>query len=276
MPPEPTLETFDTDLQTALKDMGVDDVDLGLGGDKKDPEPWKKEIEGYKEELKSLRGLIEQQSRQQRFVTSDVDAPAPRKEAEPAPATPAAKREFKVDKWAAMAQENPGRATIEAINAELGLAEGSNPFNLFPLIGQKLKELEDKDKARQAEIAQTREQIEAENFMKTHPDYEANDKNSQTIIDYLKQYGLPPSANNFHLAYTAAVADGNIEAKKSRRQAAIADEGDTPVPRKTPRVPSVRQSNPSGDEDFNLPEDKLDRLSMPQLEQLMAKVRNGR
>lgn len=259
------LASLKADLDADLKRLGIETEDETIQTQETKEPDWKAESESLKTQLNDLRSLIESQSRHTRTVGAEGDAPThtqPQNDVQPN--NQFTKREFKVDQWAELAQRNPGKATLEAINAELGLPEGSNPFALFGVVGQQIQGLKTELENERKRSNEDRLVSAAQTFVDTHPEYEANQENYETLQGYLKQYGLPPTAAGWHLAYTAAINDGAVEPKKTRNRGRGQEEGEGEATQRTeskgPRLPSIKQGATQGEEDISSILEKLDRL----------------
>lgn len=237
-----------------------------------------KEIETLKTQLAELRGALEQTNRQRQYVGPDGDRPTPPARQPEPQQTQFTRREYKPDEWAETAVRNPSEATMESINAYLGLPKGANPFGLFNVVGKNLEDMRAELKATKDSLAQEKMEREAEKFLTSTPDYVPTQENFQILENYRAHYNLQADARGYDLAFTKAVQDGQLKTKQRSRQAPEDNDDFQPPQRVTapPRVPSVRQSATVGEEDMSDLFSKLDRLPTSEVGKYLERLSQGR
>lgn len=238
------------------------------------------------EQLAELRGQLQaqremfEQANRQRFVGAEGDRPS---QSQSQAAQPNALRpwEYSANDWASDAARDPGQAALDAINSKLGLPKGSNPFKLFDLVDQRLKQLGEATIATQRTLSDEMLERHAERFISSHADYEPNAQNAQLLEQYRSNFNLPPTAQGLDLAYAKAREDGHFQPKRrdiTQEQNSYGQQFSTQqeqYQQQPPRVPSVRSRPTAAEEDASALIEKLDRMPTSEAMKVWERISRG-
>lgn len=264
------LAAIQTELDNDLEKLGIPKDPSEANDTSKENDELKAQLAAFKTELDALKASRQEQ--QTRYVGPEGETARPAPQPQQTQTNQFQKRKISQEDWVKIAQDNPGKAVMEGINAELGLPEGSNPFSLIVPLAEKLKEHEAALKSNSEALRNQYVDSETKSFIEMTPGYERSPENAEVLDRLMKQYNLPLTAGNLQLVYTKAVTDGEIEPikRQSRREATPQEreepEDNDPLtpPRSKARVPSLRRGAPSDAQTADSIMQKLDRLPFDQ------------